>query len=641
MSRRLWRAARAWLGLRPGATPVARRIMPSTCALPERPVFDRLVRLATALAAAAGLALLAPLMLLIALAVRLTSPGPALYRGARVGRDRRVFTIYKFRTMKVGSERRIGGRLVRQDEDHFTAIGPFLRRYRLDELPQLFNVLRGDMALVGPRPLRPIFLERHLADIPGYGRRFAVRPGITGLAQVRGGYYTRPRHKLLYDVLYIRRRSARLDLGLIGLTFVRLLSRIFTTTLLFGWLLVTVLLLPPAVHRALTLRLGGFEVNPLYLVPPLTVLFHLLRRRAERARTTALRTPVDLPLVGFLGISALALPFGPDPLASLRGLGWYVCNGAVVFGLVLNSRMVTTARGPLIGALVAATAAMGLLDLGPRLAGALAGEGFGRVSGTLVSPILFATVVVLALPLALSRGRHARGAVRVAWRLGAAALLVTGVATLTRSGVLAGALALAVYLAPRGRRAVLGVGLGFALLVAGLAGLGDARLQPERAVIDVQRVVERQQAVLAALDADPALPDLHWMTGVGPRVLGRLAQRDGWRDHKPPLELHSMYLTILVDHGPLGLVFFLGFLFGGLRVMARTPITDPRARDDLRASLAGLCGCALLFGVSDGLYALPVALLFFAAMAIGVGLAAHYGPGPRAVYRIARRHEPL
>lgn len=639
MSRRA-RALRAWLGLRAPPSPVLRRVMPSTLALPERPIHDRLTRLATALAAAGGLALLAPLMLLIAAAVRLTSPGPALYRGERVGRGLRPFVIYKFRTMRVGAEQAIGGRLVRQDEDHFTPIGPFLRRYRLDELPQLFNVLRGDMALVGPRPVRPIFLAAHLA-IPGYARRFEVRPGITGLAQVRGGYYTRPRHKLLYDVLYVARRSLRLDLMLVALTFVRLLSRIFTPTLLFGWLLATVLLLPAEVHRAFTLRLGAFEVNPLYLVPPLTVAVHLLRRRAERHKTTALRTPVDLPLIGFLGVSALALPFSPAPLAGLRGLGWYVCNGAVVFALVLNSRMVTTARGPLIGTLVAATAAMGLWDLAPRLAGALTGDGFGRVTGTLVSPILFATVAVLALPLALARARHAPGGLRLVWRLGALALAAAAVATLSRSGILAGAVALALYVAPRGRRAVLAVALGLAALIAGLSIAGDPRLQPARAVADVQRVVERQQTVLAALDADPSLPEWSRLTGLGPRMTGRLARSDAWRDHKPPLELHSMYLTLLVDHGPLGLLFFAAFFFGGLRLMARARVDDARARDDLRATFAGLCGCALLFAVSDGLYALPVALVFFAAMGLGVGLAVLHAPGPRPTYRIIRSHDPL
>ena len=196
-------------------------VFPTRIALPERPIYDAVTRAYNVALAGGGLVALAPFLGCLALAVKLTSRGPVLYRGARLGRGGEPFTIYKFRTMAVGAEALIGKRLVRLDEDHFTPIGKALRRYGLDEFAQLLNVVRGDMNLVGPRPVRPIFLADHVQTIPGYRLRFLVRPGLTGLAQLRGHYHTPPRHKLFYETLYVARRTVGLDLRLIAQTAVR------------------------------------------------------------------------------------------------------------------------------------------------------------------------------------------------------------------------------------------------------------------------------------------------------------------------------------------------------------------------------------------------------------------------------------
>ena len=132
---------------------------PSVIEVPKKPLYEFFTAVYNVSSAGLGLLILSPLMLIITAAVKLSSPGPALYRGQRVGRNEKIFNILKFRTMKVGSEAKIGKRLVQQDEDHYTSIGRFLRKYRLDELPQLLNVLKRDMNLVGPRPVRPIFLD--------------------------------------------------------------------------------------------------------------------------------------------------------------------------------------------------------------------------------------------------------------------------------------------------------------------------------------------------------------------------------------------------------------------------------------------------------------------------------------------------
>jgi lipopolysaccharide/colanic/teichoic acid biosynthesis glycosyltransferase len=159
-----------------------------------------------------------PLILIAAGAIRLTSPGPVLFRQRRVGRGGREFMIYKLRTMTVDAERHCGPVLARDDDDRVTAVGRLLRATRVDELPQLVNVLNGDMRLVGPRPERPELAADFVRRIPRYAERWRGKPGITGLAQVRAGYHTSPEEKLGYDLAYLEQRSAGLDLRILAET---------------------------------------------------------------------------------------------------------------------------------------------------------------------------------------------------------------------------------------------------------------------------------------------------------------------------------------------------------------------------------------------------------------------------------------
>jgi len=149
-----------------------------------------------------------PLMFAVAVAVKLSSSGRVFYGQRRVGKSGKLFTLYKFRTMIENAEEHVGPVWATPNDSRVTSIGRVLRRTRLDELPQLFNVVLGDMSLVGPRPERPYFVERHEAL---QGIRLAVKPGITGLAQVRSYYDLKPEHKLKYDYLYIQRRSLLLN----------------------------------------------------------------------------------------------------------------------------------------------------------------------------------------------------------------------------------------------------------------------------------------------------------------------------------------------------------------------------------------------------------------------------------------------
>jgi lipopolysaccharide/colanic/teichoic acid biosynthesis glycosyltransferase len=179
-------------------------------------------------AALFGIVLL-PVALAIAAIVRATSGPPVLYRGERVGRRGRFFLMLKFRTLRPGAEERIGQylgeELIRRTDAELTRIGRWLKASQLDEIPQLWNVLRGDMSFVGPRPIRPRFFAELAHDLPAYWQRLVVPPGLTGFAQVRRGYETSMAEKLSHDLEWVADRSVRLYLHTLAVTGVRVLGQ--------------------------------------------------------------------------------------------------------------------------------------------------------------------------------------------------------------------------------------------------------------------------------------------------------------------------------------------------------------------------------------------------------------------------------
>lgn len=214
----------------------------------EGRIFERIFKRALDLVASSiGLLLLLPVFLVIAIAIRLDSPGPVLYSQVRVGINRRrnrkaaqraqerrkadafgrLFTIYKFRSMIVDAERVSGPVWASEKDSRITKTGRFLRRTRLDETPQLWNVLLGDMSLVGPRPERPTFVESLSVSIPDYPKRCSALPGITGLAQVKSRYDTSvdsANRKLQYDLYYLKNGRLLLDLKIMAAT-VKVMAR--------------------------------------------------------------------------------------------------------------------------------------------------------------------------------------------------------------------------------------------------------------------------------------------------------------------------------------------------------------------------------------------------------------------------------
>lgn len=188
----------------------------------ERRRTDPAIRTLDVAISVGALLLFVPIAVLVALAVRLSAGPPVFYRGPRVGRAGHVFTMVKFRTLVPDAESRLGpywgGELDRRTRSEVTALGRWLRATQLDEVPQLWNVLRGDMSLVGPRPIRPAFFEQLCDEIPQYWQRLVVRPGLTGLAQTRIGREPSWGEKLAHDLEYVADRSVRLYLRVVSAT---------------------------------------------------------------------------------------------------------------------------------------------------------------------------------------------------------------------------------------------------------------------------------------------------------------------------------------------------------------------------------------------------------------------------------------
>ncbi len=161
-----------------------------------------------------GLVIALPIMVIVGIAIKLESKGPIIYKQERVGLEGRTFTIYKLRSMYIDAEKN-GAQWACKDDPRVTKVGRFIRKTRIDELPQLINILKGDMSIVGPRPERPILTYKFNEEIPGFVNRLQVKPGLTGWAQVTGGYELSPKEKLEKDMYYIENQSLWLDLKII------------------------------------------------------------------------------------------------------------------------------------------------------------------------------------------------------------------------------------------------------------------------------------------------------------------------------------------------------------------------------------------------------------------------------------------
>ncbi len=174
-----------------------------------------------------GLILLSPLFLVVIALIKIDTRGPVFFNQERVGKSGRIFMMHKFRTMVCDAERKTGPVWAVENDPRLTLIGRFLRKSKIDELPQLVNLITGEMSMVGPRPERPFFVDHFINIIPGYSRRLEVIPGITGIAQLRNGYDREAMDiikKLRFDITYIKKMRLSLDLRILRETFTSFLT---------------------------------------------------------------------------------------------------------------------------------------------------------------------------------------------------------------------------------------------------------------------------------------------------------------------------------------------------------------------------------------------------------------------------------
>ena len=165
-----------------------------------------------------GLLIGTPLVIIFGLLIKLEDGGPIFYKQERLGKDEKHFSIYKLRSMRVDAEKIGGAQWAQKNDPRITKVGNFIRKTRIDEIPQLVNILKGDMSLIGPRPERPELTYEFDREIPGFINRIAVKPGLTGLAQVNGGYDISPEEKLKWDMEYITNRNILMDIKIIFAT---------------------------------------------------------------------------------------------------------------------------------------------------------------------------------------------------------------------------------------------------------------------------------------------------------------------------------------------------------------------------------------------------------------------------------------
>ena len=561
----------------------------------------------------AGLAFLCllPLLSLVALAVKLTSPGPVLYRGLRVGRNEKIFTIYKFRTLDEGAERDIGARLLKEHDHYYTPIGRLLKRTKLDEWPQLWNVMKGDMRFIGPRPVRPIFLDQFTAEIPRYGERFRVKPGITGLAQLRGGYYTRPQDKLRYELLYIRHYSALFDLKILLLTLVKLFHRWLSLGVLFLALFLFVSFTPASLLSSSYLAIWGIRFNVVHVIIGLTVICGgwFLSRRLPHHRLSLYRLPLYLPMGVFIVFSFAAAVFSPDPNQALRGAAYYGVTGFLIALAIANSqitlRFVRQAMS-VVAATAVAVSAIGLLQLlvMDYLASAQASSaaephplGGPGMTATLGSSSVLSVYLTLAVPYLLCRLIQARErGERDFWVAGAIITFIGIVLTKTPLGLCAAALTVAVYMIKYFRLRILSA------FVLGIAPF-----------------------LFLSLLSNGFLPSLpHLLLGYGARVL-----KGSWPTLQttfaadaPP---DSGFVTLLLENGILGGGAMLWVVGTALFAIYRAyrEVADEEIRSILWAVFCSILGFLISLAGFNAFSDLTLQVLFWGTVGIGLGVVTH------------------
>jgi len=582
-----------------------------------------------------GLILFSPLLLLIAFAIKRTDGGAVFYRGERVGRGKRVFKIYKFRTLVEDAEKKIGARLLEKaDQDvYYTRIGRFLKRSKLDELPQLFNVVRGDMRLAGPRPVRAVFIDECERTIPHYASRFKVPPGITGIAQLRGGYYTSPRNKLRYDLIYTRRWSLLLDFQLVFLTFVKILNRWLSGIFFILFLFVFVSFIPVRLQPLLYVSIFGLRVSLVFLFIILVAGGLFLKKGP--AQVSLYRVPLNRPLFFFIALSALSAVLSGNLNETLQRAGYYIVTGFLIAFVIVNS-LATKGFIFLTARVIALTSvAMSILGVfqiflfnytvatAAHVPPEQLVESYIRASSLLGSPVVLAVYLVLGLPLVLAElTRATTQRERDFWLICSTLSFVGIFFTQTRVGLLALLVTGTAYLARRLTHALFFFTL-FLLCMLFLVMLGGERFSPAGIYTEASTWMREKTWIIRAMPAKT------WLIGgeaMSPHLLVKEPGVQSFRELDDDKDdIPNMHVTLALEHGIAGWGVIMWLIFSALRTMkqACAKTNDEQLRSILRAIMSSLLGFLISMNAMNVFHDLTLQIFFWSLIGIGLGIVVH------------------
>jgi lipopolysaccharide/colanic/teichoic acid biosynthesis glycosyltransferase len=591
-----------------------------------------------------GLFFLSPLFLLIALAVRFTSPGPIFYRGQRVGKDQQIFYIRKFRTLIVNAEQKIGARLLKEEDQFYTPIGKFLKKTKLDELPQLLNVLTGDMNLVGPRPVRPIFLEQLKRETPHYDLRFQVRPGMTGLAQVRGGYWTDPKDKLRYELIYIKNQSLYFDLKLVWLTLLKICNRWVTTGMLLWAFFFFVSFFPSSLYPWLYATLWGMKLNLLYLSIAGASAW-VIGKRTYSHRLCLYRSHIYLPMMGFTAVGLLSASLSADPETAIRGTIYYVVTGFLMTLGLLNTKLsskfihsVATVIGLACGVLsLVGLAKLALMKQSVLATAAIEVESSAlwAMKATFANANVLSSYLALGFPLQLCQLMHAKTRdARDFWLVSTTVVFTSILLTQNLLGLLALFVACAVFLAYTSSKTI---PLIVCLFLAPLLLLGawdkSATLSKE-----VRLLQSKASEVVEIFSTTPS-QELWLGSGIKTRQpqFG-LATTPASEDEQGELVSDNMHWTLIRESGLLGWFFILWIVGATLRTLfwGTRHATDSYHRTLLWAICSSILGFLISMGGLNAFFYLPLQVLFWGIVGLGLGTFTHQVSNRSPFYTIWR-----
>jgi lipopolysaccharide/colanic/teichoic acid biosynthesis glycosyltransferase len=594
--------------------------------------FETLSWLIQAFLSLLGLVLLSPVLLLVALLIKLTDNGPVIYRGDRVGIGERIFPIYKFRTLIPRAEEKIGGRLLSKEDRSLyqTKIGRLLKRAKLDELPQLFNVIRGDMRLAGPRPIRPVFLSQFKQEIPAYASRFLAPPGITGIAQLRGGYYTSPRNKLRYDLIYLKNRSVLLDLQLILLTFAKILNRKLSGGFFVLFLFLFVSFIPPSFLPLLYFPLFGVNVSLIHLF--IIIVSSWIFLKIGPRQISLFRSPLNLPIVSFVALSATLAFFSSNPNNTLQSAAYYIVTGFLVSFMIVNSLGTKTFMTLMVRVVALTSVLLSLFGLFQifmvnytvALAASLPSErlleSYVRVSSIPGNPKVLAVYLVLGIPLLLSeviRAQSQRG--RDFWLVCTTISIIGIFFTQSRLGLFALMITGTIFLYRRLSHAVSFVSM-FLLFFLLLVSLGIPRFSVSGIHDDLAEWIDDRADIVEAF------PVKAWLLGIGAMTIPNpVTEPEGhqWSESEETALINNMHLTLMLEHGVAGWLVMIWLIASSVWAMKRAydKAKDESLKNVLWAIISSVLGFLVSMSGMNTFHNLTIQVFFWSLIGIGLALA--------------------